>query len=128
MNYGLKRRINMEFEKVDKNIREALMEEGFGIITEIDVQKTFKQKLNRDFKKYKILGVCVPNTAFQAISVDEQIGLLLPCKMAFWENEDKSTTVAAIDFAAQLSSAGVEELKPQANQINSKLKNAMNKL
>ena len=128
MKYGYKRQINISFEEVDNKIRETLKEEGFGVITEINVQNTFKQKLNTDFKKYKILGACEPSTAFQALSIDEQIGLLLPCNIVLWENEDKTTTVVAIDSKAQLSIAGIKELSDHAAKINNKLRNAVDKL
>ena len=128
MNYGYKRQINLSFEEVDNNIRETLKEEGFGVITEIDVQNTFKKKLNTDFKKYKILGACEPHTAFQALSIDEQIGLLLPCNIVLWENEDKTTTVVAIDPKTQLSIADNEELSKHAHSIDQKLRNAVDKL
>ena len=107
MEYGYKRQINqILLNRLKKTYKTSLMEQGFGVITEIDVKNIFKQKLNKDFKKYKILGACEPNVAYKAISMDEQIGLLLPCNLVIWENEDKSTTVAAIDSRAQLSIAG----------------------
>ena len=128
MSYGYKKQISLKFEEVDEIIRETLMSEGFGVITEIDVKNTLKQKLNIDFKKYKILGACEPNTAYQALSIDEQIGLLLPCNIVIWENDDKTTTVAAIDSKAQLSIAGNDELIGHADAINQKLRNAVDKL
>ncbi len=103
MNYGYKKRINQTFEQTEQNLRRSLTEEGFGVITEIDFKSIFKQKLNIDYKKYKILGVCEPNTAYKALSMDDQIGLLLPCNMIIWENDDKSTSVAAIDAKVQLA-------------------------
>ena len=128
MSYSYKKKIKQNFEIVDEGIRESLKSEGFGVITEIDVKSTFKQKLNYDFKKYKILGACEPNTAFQALSIDDQIGLLLPCNIVLWENDDKSTTVAAIDPKAQLAIAGNEELTIHAKAIAIKLRNAVDKL
>lgn len=128
MNYGYKRQIDQTFEQTEQNLREALTEEGFGVITEIDVKNIFKQKLNIDYKKYKILGVCEPNTAYKALSIDEQIGLLLPCNIIIWENDDKSTSVAAIDTKAQLAIAEIDELMSHADQINQKLKAAVDKI
>jgi len=128
MNYGYKRRVNKTFEETENNLRQSLQKEGFGVITEIDVKNVFKQKLNNDFKKYKILGVCEPNTAYQAISIDKQIGLLLPCNIVLWENDGKSTTVAAIDSKAQLSISGIEELTEHAKDINLKLRNAVDQI
>lgn len=128
MNYGYKRQIAQTFEQTEQNLREALTEEGFGVITEIDVKNIFKQKLNIDYKKYKILGVCEPNTAYKALSIDEQIGLLLPCNIIIWENDDKSTSVAAIDTKVQLAIAEKDELTSYADQINQKLKAAVDKI
>ena len=128
MNYCYKRQINQTFEQTEQNLRQALTEEDFGVITEIDVKNIFKQKLNYDYKKYKILGVCEPNTAYKALSMDEQIGLLLPCNVVIWENDDKSTSVAAIDAKVQLSIAEISELTNHADQINQKLKSAVDKV
>ncbi len=128
MNYGYKRQINQSFEQTEQSLRQSLQKEGFGVITEIDVKSVFKQKLNSDFKKYKILGVCEPNTAFEAISIDEQIGLLLPCNVVIWENDDKSTSVAAIDAKVQLAIAEKSDLTIHADKINQKLRSAVDKI
>jgi len=128
MDYGYKRVINNTFEETEKDLRESLMEHGFGVITEIDVTNIFKQKLNKDFKKYKILGACEPHIAHSALSMDEQIGLLLPCNLVIWENNESVTTVATIDPRAQLSIAGIRELMEHAEEINLKLKAAVDKL
>jgi len=128
MDYGYKRVINNTFEETEKDLRESLMEHGFGVITEIDVTNIFKQKLNKDFKKYKILGACEPHIAHSALCMDEQIGLLLPCNLVIWENNESVTTVATIDPRAQLSIAGIRELMEHAEEINLKLKAAVDKL
>ena len=73
MDYGYKRQINQTFEETEQSLRKTLIEEGFGVIIEIDVKNIFKQKLNSDYKKYKILGVCESHTANKALSIDEQI-------------------------------------------------------
>jgi uncharacterized protein (DUF302 family) len=128
MDYGYKRHINETFEQTEQSLRQSLQKEGFGVITEIDVKSVFKQKLNSDFKKYKILGVCEPNTAFEAISIDEQIGLLLPCNIVIWENDDKSTSVVAIDAKVQLAIAEISGLTNHVNIINQKLRSAVDKI
>ncbi len=127
MDYGYKRQINQTFEETEQSLRKTLIEEGFGVITEIDVKNIFKQKLNSDYKKYKILGVCEPHTAYKALSIDEQIGLLLPCNIVIWENEDKTTSVAAINSEVQLAIAGISQLTEHAVQINQKLRTAVDK-
>ena len=128
MNYGYKRQINQSFEQTEQSLHQSLQKEGFGVITEIDVKSVFKQKLNNDFKKYKILGVCEPNTAYEAISIDEQIGLLLPCNIVIWENDDQSTSVAAIDAKVQLAIAEKSDLTDHADKINQKLRSAVDKI
>jgi len=128
MDYGYRRQINQTFEQTEERLRQTLTEEGFGVITEIDVKNIFNKKLNIDFKKYKILGVCEPHTAFKALSIDEQIGLLLPCNVVIWENDDKSTSVAAINAKVQLAIAGLSEMKSHVDQINQKLESAVDKI
>ena len=128
MDYGYKRQINQTFEQSEQSLRKTLTEEGFGVITEIDVKNIFKQKLNIDYKKYKILGVCEPHTAYKALSIDEQIGLLLPCNIVIWENEDKTTSVAAINSSVQLAIAGISQLTEHADQINQQLRTAVDKI
>lgn len=128
MKYGYKKTIENNFEDTEKNIKRSLLDQGFGVITEIDVKNTFKQKLDLNFKKYKILGACQPQIAYEALSVDKQIGLLLPCNVVLWENENKSTTVAAIDSRAQLSLSGNEELTSHAAAVNEKLRTAVDNL
>ncbi len=128
MNYGYKRKVNKSFEQSEKRLRQTLLEEGFGVITEIDVKNIFSQKLNREFKKYKIFGICEPHTAFKALSIDEQIGLLLPCNIVIWENDDKSTSVAVIDSKVLLAITGISELTDHADQINNTLKLAVDKI
>lgn len=128
MDYGYKIKVNQTFEQTEQKLRHALTEEGFGVITEIDVKNVFKQKLNIDYKKYKILGVCEPNTAYKALSMDEQIGLLLPCNVIIWENDDKSTSIAAIDARVQLAITEISELTSNADEINQRLKAAVDKI
>ena len=128
MDYGYKRQINQTFEETEQSLRKTLIEEGFGVITEIDVKNIFKQKLNSDYKKYKILGVCEPHTANKALSIDEQIWLLLLCNIVIWENEDKTTLVTAINSSVQLAIAGISQLTEHADQINQKLRTAVDKI
>ena len=97
MNYGYKRTVELSFEEVDDRIRSSLEDQGFGVLTEIDVKKTLKKKLDKDFQKYTILGACNPPLAFEALEDEQAIGLLLPCNVVLWENEDSTTTIAAID-------------------------------
>ncbi len=96
MTYGFGKTTSYGFQQVIDRVTEELKKEGFGVLTTIDVQDTFKKKLNIDFKKYVILGACNPPFAHQALSADEEIGLLLPCNVIVYEKEG-STVVRAFD-------------------------------
>lgn len=86
--YGMNIKIHGTLEQVKPKVVEALKNQGFGILTEIDVQKTFKQKLDVDFKPYQILGACNPRFAHRALTADEAIGLLLPCNVVLRQDAD----------------------------------------
>jgi uncharacterized protein (DUF302 family) len=87
-NYGISKKISGTLDEVKPRVLEALKSQGFGILTEIDVQKTFKQKIDVDFKPYLILGACNPRFAYRALSVDDEIGLLLPCNVVLKQDDD----------------------------------------
>ncbi|MBT3216446.1 MAG: DUF302 domain-containing protein [Candidatus Marinimicrobia bacterium] len=125
MDYGYQRIIDKSFDEVDVAIRETLKEQGFGVLTEIAVDETLKNKLNEDFRRYKILGACHPPTAFHALSEEPEIGLLLPCNVTLWENDDGSVTLSAINAKKMLSVTGRDDLDELANQVNSWLKTAV---
>lgn len=125
MNYGYKRVVQLSFNNANIRIRETLKEQGFGVLTEIDVRKTLKEKLNKDFKKYLILGACNPPLAFQALNDEEAIGLLLPCNVILWENEDLSTTIAAIDANKMMTIVEKDQLYDLARKVDSLLQAAV---
>ena len=125
MNYGYKRTVKLSFEKADNRIRETLKEEGFGILTEIDVKNTLKKKLDKDFQKYKILGACNPPLAYEALNDEQAIGLLLPCNVVLWENEDLSTTIAAIDANKMMTIVENSQIYNIAIKVNSLLQKAV---
>ena len=87
-NYGMTIKMNGTLEEVKPRVVDALKTQGFGILTEIDVQKTLQQKIGVDFKPYLILGACNPRFAHRALSVDEEIGLLLPCNVVLKQERD----------------------------------------
>lgn len=87
-NYGMNIKLGGSLEGVKVKVIEALKAQGFGILTEIDVQKTLKQKIGVDFKPYLILGACNPHFAYRALSADEAIGLLLPCNVVLMQEVD----------------------------------------
>ena len=125
MNYGYKRTVEFSFEEVDDRIRSSLEEQGFGVLTEIDVKSTLKKKLDKDFQKYTILGACTPPLAFEALEDEQAIGLLLPCNVVLWENEDSSTTIAAIDADKMMTIVKNNQLYNLAKKVNTLLKKAV---
>ena len=125
MNYGYKRTVKLSFDDVDVRIRSSLEEQGFGVLTEIDVKNTLKKKLDKDFQKYTILGACNPPLAFEALEDEQAIGLLLPCNVVLWENEDFSTTIAAIDADKMMTIVKNNQLYNLAKKVNALLKKAV---
>ena len=101
---------------------EALTTEGFGVLTEIDVAKTLKEKLGIDRKAYHILGACQPGLAKQALEEEPDIGLLLPCNVIVRQEDNDTVSVGFIDPEAMLSITGREDLKPFAQQVKQRLK------
>ena len=114
MKYGYSKTVNRSVEDLEKGVRASLQEVGFGVLTEINVQKAMKEKLGKSFRKYKILGACNPSIAFQALSEETEIGLLLPCNVVVWENDDKTATVAAIDAKVMLTVTGRDDMEEMA--------------
>lgn len=116
------------FESAIEKVTEALKIEGFGVLTEIDVKATFKKKLDVDFKKYKILGACNPQFAYEALQKEDKIGVLLPCNVVVEEHENGNVEVAVVDPIASMSSVNNESLGKIAVQIQHKLKNVIESL
>ena len=103
MKYGYQKTVSISFEDVDSRIRSSLAENGFGVITEIDIKKTFKEKLDLEYPRFRILGACNPELAEKALKIQSEVAMLMPCNVVFWENEDKTVTLSAIDAEQQLS-------------------------
>tara|TARA_B100000949_G_scaffold52599_1_gene46257 strand:- start:100 stop:486 length:387 start_codon:yes stop_codon:yes gene_type:complete len=125
MEYGYKRVINDSFESVEAKAREMLAEQGFGVLTEVNVKNTLKEKLDIDFGKYQILGACNPSLAFEALSSELGVGLFMPCNVVVWENENKSTTVASIDAKTMSDLIQNDQINALAERVNSLLKIAL---
>lgn len=122
--YGIKRTFDGPFGSVVESVRNALKAEGFGVITEIDMKEKFKEKLDKDFSDYLILGACNPPFAFEALEADIDIGLLLPCNVAVYQDEGR-TTVSVLDAAKMLSLTGSGEMQTMADEVNTRLKRAL---
>ena len=119
--YSFSTSLQGDIETIEQQLIEALQAEGFGILTEIDVQATFKKKLNIDSRPYKILGACNPPLAHQALTAEPDIGLLLPCNVVIREEQDKSITVAFMDPAAVFTLVGQEGIQPLAEEVKARL-------
>ena len=120
MENGYQRVINDTFENVEARTRESITEQGFGVLTEVNVRDTLKEKLDVDFSKYMILGVCNPPIAFDALKIDKEVGLFMPCNIVLWENKDGSTTVNAFDttiISSQIQNDKIEEIAHRVNKI-----------
>jgi uncharacterized protein (DUF302 family) len=121
--YGFKRTVEATLADAEARVRAALKAEGFGVLTEIDIQAAFKEKLDLDFKRYKILGACSPPLAHRALTEEEDIGLLLPCNVVVYEGAEEGTTVvAALDPVLQLGVSGRDDLGDLADDVQARMK------
>jgi len=128
MDYYNSKIVNRDFNETIGIITDALKNEGFGIITTIDMQLTLKLKLGVDFKRYTILGACNPSFAYKALQAEEKIGTMLPCNIIVIDQENGTTEVAAVDPMASMMAIQNPTLKPLAEEISVKLKRAVNSL
>ncbi|MFE9491259.1 MULTISPECIES: DUF302 domain-containing protein [unclassified Streptomyces] len=127
MTYNRTVHVDGDFEETVRAVREALAEQGFGILTEIDVQATLKEKLGHDMEDYLILGACNPPLALQAIEADRSIGLLLPCNVVV-RTEGERIAVQALDPATMVTLTGQDALKPVAADATRRLDAALSAL
>jgi uncharacterized protein (DUF302 family) len=122
MNYYFNTTVTGNFEDIVKKTTEVLKEEGFGVLTDIDVKATLKKKLDVDFKKYRILGACNPPFAFKALQVEDKIGTMLPCNVIVQELAEGKIEVAAIDPVVSMQAVQNPDLHAIADQVQKKLK------
>jgi uncharacterized protein (DUF302 family) len=122
VSYGIVSKVKGPFDQTVAKTRESLKAEGFGVITEIDVQKTVKEKLGENMRPYLTLGACNPPLAHRAIALEPEIGLLMPCNVCVWENGDGTLSVAAVDVKALFQFVRNPSLAAIADAVNSKLR------
>lgn len=116
----LKKTLAGDFDSVAAQLPEALRKEGFGVLTEIDIQKTLREKLGAEMPRYKIFGACNPPLAHRALLADMDVGVMLPCNVVVRQAEDGRTVVLAVDPMATLA-AGHAALRPIAEEVRSRL-------
>jgi uncharacterized protein (DUF302 family) len=124
--YGLKKTVEMPVEEADARLREELQREGFGILTEIDVRETLKNKLDVEFRPYRILGACNPPLAHQALTSETDIGLLLPCNVIVYQGDDEGTSVVGIlDPQVQLGVTGRDDIDHLAEDVRARMERVL---
>ncbi len=119
--YNYKKSTTLGYSDTVAKVKEELKKEGFGVLTEIDVRQTLKTKLNVDFEDYIILGACNPPLAYQALTAERDIGVLLPCNVIVYVKDGK-TFVSAVLPTVQLGKVGNPKLLPIAEQVENKIK------
>ena len=128
MSYYFSKTINESFDRTIVKVILSLKNEGFGILTEIDVKETLKKKLDVDFQKYTILGACIPSFAYQALKAENKIGTMLPCNVIVQETSEGQTEVTAVDPVASMRAIENPALLEIANQIQEKLRKVIESL
>lgn len=128
MTYYFSRTFEGGFDGVVGRTREALTQEGFGVITEIDVQATLKSKIDVDFRPYLILGACNPAMAHEALQIEDKVGTMLPCNVVVQERSNGEIEVAAIDPVASMESIGNPALSVKAAEVAAKLRAALERI
>ena len=128
MKYYFDKTVSGTFEEVIDKVTQGLKEEGFGILTEIDVTATLKEKLDIDFKKYRILGACSPPDAYKALLAEDKIGTMLPCNVIVQEIEEGVFEVAAVNPMASMQAVENGKLSKVAEEITDKLEKIIKKL
>jgi len=125
MKYYISKKINVDFDQAVLLVTESLKKEGFGVLTEINLQEKLKEKLNVDFRKYKILGACNPAYAYKAIQQEDKIGTMLPCNVVVQELGNNEIEVAAVDPVASMMAIENPDLAGIAGEIKEKLARAI---
>jgi uncharacterized protein (DUF302 family) len=128
MAYYFSKILIASFDDAVSKVTEELKKEGFGILTDIDVQNTLKKKLNVDFQKYRILGACNPPFAYQALQAEDKIGTMLPCNVIVQEISEGKVEVAAVDPGASMMAIENIKLRDVAEQVRAKLKKVIDNL
>jgi len=128
MDYYFSKTLYCNFEEATQRVKEALQSEKFGVLTTIDLHEKFKEKLNKEFRRYRILGACSPSHAFEALQAEDKIGTMLPCNVIIQEFSENNIEVAAVDPIASMMAIRNESLGEVAAEVQNKLKAVIAKL
>jgi uncharacterized protein (DUF302 family) len=128
MKYYFSKKVDLNFEKAIDKVTKELKEEGFGVLTEIDVKATLKKKLDVDFRNYRILGACNPEFAHKALLAEDKIGTMLPCNVIVQELDNGSVEVSAIDPVASMQAVDNDQLPAVANEVRKRLSKVVDSL
>ncbi len=128
MKYYIEKTLNTDFETAVSKTKEALKKEGFGILSEINIHEKLKEKLDVDFRKYRILGACNPPLAYQALQMEDKIGTMLPCNVIVQQLDDNKVEIAAVDPSASMQAVESEELSELAKKVKEKLKTVISNI
>ena len=126
--YSSKELKNIDFDQAIQKVTEALKEEGFGVLTEIDVKETLKKKIDVDFKPYRILGACNPQFAHKALLEEDKIGTMLPCNVIVQQKDQDTIEVAVVDPVASMQAVENPGLEGIATEVRDKLKKVLNNI
>jgi uncharacterized protein (DUF302 family) len=126
--YHYTRTVPLSMDEAEARIRDELQNEGFGVLTEIDIQATLKKKLDVDMAPYKILGACNPPAAHQALQAEPLIGTMLPCNVVLRDDGDGQTQIAAVDPVASMAAVENDRLGPIAEEIRDRLRAAVDRV
>ena len=125
MGYYIGKTVKMEFDQAVNAITDTLKAQGFGIITDIDMSATLKKKLDKEIPPYRILGACNPSEAYEAVSLEPQIGVMLPCSVAVRQLDGLEVEISVIDPVASMMAVENEKLVDFAKNVKSKLEAAV---
>ncbi len=128
MNEGLRRSLSYSYAEALERVPEALKKEGFGVLTEIDVKETLKKKLDVDFRPYKILGACNPSFAHRALQETLDVGMMLPCNVVVYEDDEGRATVNAIDPTQTIGQEAPPPLRQLADEVRERLERVVQSL
>ena len=127
-NLGISKVVKLDFDNAVVRVKEVFKANGFGAVTEIDVKKILKEKIDANFKQYTILGMCNPKIAMEALNTSDDIGLLIPCNVCVYENKNKEIVVSAIDPEVLLGLVNIPEMAEKASMVKGLIKKSIDEI